>query len=62
MDKKLTELNTQMYEPGKLNNGVIQVDFTKEKEKEVGLNILPGTVQSDKEYSTQIIWTLEDGP
>ncbi|EOL44484.1 hypothetical protein UC7_02528 [Enterococcus caccae ATCC BAA-1240] len=62
VDKKLTELNTQMYEPGKLNNGVIQVDFTKEKEKEVGLNILPGTVQSDKEYSTQIIWTLEDGP
>ncbi|OJG48634.1 hypothetical protein RV06_GL002293 [Enterococcus haemoperoxidus] len=62
VDKKLNELNTPMYEPSKLNNGVIQVDFTKEKSKEVMLNVLPGSVQSDKEYSTQIVWTLENGP
>ncbi|EOH99074.1 hypothetical protein UAW_01031, partial [Enterococcus haemoperoxidus ATCC BAA-382] len=62
VDTKLNELNTPMYEPSKLNNGLIQVDFTKEKNKEVVLNVLPGSVQSDKEYSTQIVWTLENGP
>ncbi|MBO0441859.1 Ig-like domain-containing protein, partial [Candidatus Enterococcus ikei] len=62
VDTKLTELNTPMYEPSKLNNGVIQVDFTKEKDKEVVLDVLPGSVRSGKEYSTQIIWTLENGP
>ncbi|OJG55543.1 hypothetical protein RV06_GL001125 [Enterococcus haemoperoxidus] len=62
VDKKLNELNTPMYEPSKLNNGLIQVDFTKEKGKEVMLNVIPGSVQSGKEYSTQIVWTLENAP
>ncbi|WP_086312956.1 hypothetical protein A5821_000528 [Enterococcus sp. 7F3_DIV0205] len=62
VDTNLNNLDTPVYEPNKLSNGVIQVDFTKDKEKEVILNVLPGSVRSDKEYTAQIMWTLENGP
>nr|WP_242700630.1 Ig-like domain-containing protein [Enterococcus sp. DIV0212c] len=62
VDTKLNDLDTPVFEPSKLTNGLVQVDFTKEKEKEVILNVLPGSVHADKEYSTQIMWTLENGP
>ncbi|WP_207695134.1 hypothetical protein DOK67_0002530 [Enterococcus sp. DIV0212c] len=62
VDSKLNEIDKLIYEPSKLKNGLFTVDFAKEKEKEVVLNVLPGSVRSDKEYATQIIWTLENGP
>ncbi|MGX7243473.1 hypothetical protein ACWOC1_01340, partial [Enterococcus quebecensis] len=62
VDTKLNEQGISIYEPSKLSNGLHQVDFTRDKDKEVILNVLPGSVRSNKEYTTQIIWTLENGP
>lgn len=62
VDTNLSQINTPIYEPSKVSNGIFEVDFTRDKEKEVILNVLPGSVRSDKVYSAQIMWTLENGP
>lgn len=62
VDIKLNQIDSPIYEPDKLGNGIVQLDFNQDNEKEMILNVFPGSVRSDKEYSTQVVWTLENGP
>nr|WP_278250964.1 Ig-like domain-containing protein [Enterococcus sp. DIV0212c] len=51
---------TEVFSKTKATFGKTTVNFLDDKE--IVLSILPGSVYSNKEYNTTIIWTLENAP
>ncbi|OEG18095.1 hypothetical protein BCR23_14210 [Enterococcus quebecensis] len=62
-EQEINELaNTVIYQSDIEKNRLVELEFSKEKQKELVLTVSPGSVRSGMDYSTQIIWTLENGP
>ncbi|MEI5995558.1 toxin Cry1Ac domain D-VI-related protein [Candidatus Enterococcus mansonii] len=62
-DTSINELgSTLIYESKNAQDRLVQLDFSKEKQQELILKVQPGSVRSNVEYSTKILWTIENGP
>ncbi|OJG92262.1 hypothetical protein RV15_GL003364 [Enterococcus silesiacus] len=56
------QMTTELYSDRNGRNGKIPLKFNQLEQQAIYLNVLPGTVRSNEEYGTQIVWTLENGP
>ncbi|WP_207695119.1 hypothetical protein DOK67_0002539 [Enterococcus sp. DIV0212c] len=56
------QMSTELYATKKSGNGESSIRFNEEDTQTILLEVLPGSVRSDKEYQTEIFLTLEDGP
>ncbi|WP_348923027.1 Ig-like domain-containing protein [Enterococcus rotai] len=56
------QMTTELYSDRNGRNGKIPLRFNQLEQQALYLNVLPGTVLSNEEYGTQIVWTLENGP
>ncbi|MBA3927710.1 pectate lyase-like adhesive domain-containing protein [Listeria rustica] len=61
-DMYLNDTATTIYEDTTPANGTTIIDMSADQAQTLLLNIAPGTVKSNEEYTAQIEWTLEDGP
>ncbi|EUJ38284.1 hypothetical protein PWEIH_09813 [Listeria weihenstephanensis FSL R9-0317] len=61
-DIPLNTTATPVYEDKTGIEGVKVIDMAPNQAQSILLDIEPGTVKANKEYTTQIEWTLENGP
>lgn len=61
-DMPLGSSATPVYEDKTGIDGVKVVDMAPNQSQSILLNIEPGTVKANKEYTAQMEWTLENGP